>query len=188
MRVLLLNSPAFTLTSTPDAPTVIGDDMANTLIASHALGNSEILVSENGGAYTAYAGQINVGNVARSAGYWKFKIKSALNRNESVVANSPAFTLTSTPDAPTVIGDDIANTLIASHALGNSEILVSENGGAYTAYAGQINVGNVARSAGYWKFKIKSATNRNESVVANSSAFTIAIIPSTTPELCRYRR
>ena len=171
------NSPAFTVTITPDAPAIIGDDVANTLSASHSLGNSEILVSENSGPFTTYDGQINVGNVARSSGYWKFKIKAATNRNESAVANSPAFTATITPDAPAVVGDDVANTLSASHSLGNSEILVSENGGPFTTYDGQINVGNVARAAGYWKFKIKAATNRNESAVANSPAFTVTITP-----------
>jgi hypothetical protein len=56
------------------------------------LGNSEIVVSENGGAFVTYTGQINVGDVSRPYGYWRFKIKAATQRNESAVAYSPAFT------------------------------------------------------------------------------------------------
>jgi hypothetical protein len=170
-------SPVFTITTTPDAPIIAGDDVANTLTASHALGSTEIVVSENGGAYTAYKGTINVGNVTRPAGYWKFKIKTGLQRNESVVANSPVFTITTTPDAPVVVGDDVANTLTASHSLGNSQILVSENGGTFAAYSGIITVGDVSRPAGYWKFKIKSALQRNESAVVSSPEFTKTITP-----------
>lgn len=77
---------------TPIPPTVIGNDTTDILTASHSLGASEILVSENGGVWTAYAGPISVGNVARASGYWQFKIKAAPNRNESAVASSPAFT------------------------------------------------------------------------------------------------
>jgi large repetitive protein len=80
--------------TTPAAPTLTADDASNTLAASSSLGTSEIVVSENGAAYTAYAGTINVGNVARAAGYWKFKIKASSGRNESSVVNSPAFTVT----------------------------------------------------------------------------------------------
>ncbi|PTX14465.1 uncharacterized protein DUF5011 [Pontibacter mucosus] len=78
--------------TTPAPPTLTADDAANTLSASHALGASEILVSENGGAYVAYAGTIQVGNVARPVGYWKFKVRAAAGRNESAVVESPAFT------------------------------------------------------------------------------------------------
>jgi hypothetical protein len=179
----VVNSPAFTevIATTPNAPTLVADDAANTLTASHALGSSEILVSENGGAFASYTGQINVGNVARAEGYWKFKTRAATLRNESAVVNSPAFTevIATTPNAPTLAADDAANTLTASHALGSSEILVSENGGVFITYTGQINVGNVARAAGYWKFKTKAATQRNESAVVNSPAFTEVI--ATTP-------
>lgn len=82
------------VTVTPEPPSLTSDDVLNTLSASHQLGNSEILVSENNGAYTAYLGVISVGNVDRPAGYWKFKIKSAVGRNESSVVESPAFTET----------------------------------------------------------------------------------------------
>lgn len=238
----------------PVAPTLAADDTLNTLSASHALGASEIVVSVNNGAYAAYTGVINVGNVNRADGYWKFKIKAATGRNESPVVNSPAFTETVvptfdltinvtgpttytvtvngqavagnvitveentvltniavtasgwtfappsvasvtmdsdkslsfagtvvnvTPDPPTLTADDQANTLSASHALGASEILVSINNAAYVAYSGQIDVGNLDRAAGYWKFKIKSAAGRNESSVANSPAFSSEAAPLT---------
>ena len=173
----VVNSPEFTAITTPDAPILAADDVANTLSATSVLGTSEIVVSENGGAFVAYAGQISVGNVARAAGYWKFKIKASTNRNESAVVNSLEFTTVTTPDAPTLIGDDVANTLTASSVLGTSAIVVSENGGAFVAYAGQINVGYVARAVGYWKFKIKASTLRNESAVVNSPAFTAITTP-----------
>ena len=167
-------------TITPVAPTLAADDEDNTLTASHALGSSEIMVSVNNGIYKEYTGQINVGNVARVAGYWKFKIKAASLRNESPVINSPAFTaITTTPDAPTLEADDEENTLTASHPLGSSEILVSENNEAYEAYTGKINVGKVTRAAGYWKFKIKAATQRNESTVISSPSFTVTTTPAT---------
>lgn len=81
-----------------------------------------------------------------------------------------------TPAPPTVTGDDVADTLIASHALGASEIVFSTNGGAFGPYAGTINVGDVSRAQGYWQFKIKAATGRNESAVALSPAFTVAVV------------
>ena len=171
----VVSSPEFTVATTPNPPTLAADEVANTLTASHALGTLEILVSENGNAFIPYLGTINVGNVARPAGYWKFKTKSAPQRNESAVVGSPEFTVTTTPNAPTLTADDAANTLSASHALGSTEILVSENGNAFTPYAGTINVGNLARPAGYWKFKTKSAPQRNESDVVNSGLFTTAL-------------
>ncbi|GEO10447.1 hypothetical protein SAE01_29430 [Segetibacter aerophilus] len=174
---IVASSPEFTTTTTPDAPIINGDDVANTLTAIHTLGSTEILVSENGGVYAAYAGPINVGNVSRPNGYWKFKIKAGLQRNESIVANSPVFTVTTTPDAPVVVGDDVANVLTVSHRLGNSEILVSENGGIFAAYLGPISVGNVSKPTGYWKFKIKAALQRNESAVVNSPEFTTTVTP-----------
>jgi hypothetical protein len=180
------SSPEFTIataTITPAAPVIASDDAVNSLTASHVLGTSEILVSENNGTYVAYAAQINVGNVARPAGYWKFKIKAALQRNESAVTSSPEFkiaTATITPTAPVLASDDAVNSLTASHVLGTSEILVSENNGTYVAYAAQINVGNVAHPIGYWKFKIKAALQRNESPIVNSPEFTV-----TTTNSCR---
>ncbi len=76
----------------PAPPTIVADDAANTLTASHPLGTSEILVSENGSAFVEYPGQINVGVVERTEGYWRFKTKASLpQRNESDVVNSPAF-------------------------------------------------------------------------------------------------
>ncbi|WP_231464662.1 hypothetical protein [Pedobacter sp. Leaf132] len=80
--------------TTPAPPTLTANDSTDTLTASHALGTSEIVMSINDAAYVAYS-PISVGNVARAAGYWKFKIKSATGRNESSVVSSPAFTVAS---------------------------------------------------------------------------------------------
>lgn len=78
---------------TPTAPIVSANDATDTIDAEHALGDSEIMVSINNGAYTQFDGTpISVGNVARALGYYKFKIKSAAGRNESPVASSPEFT------------------------------------------------------------------------------------------------
>lgn len=79
--------------TTPAAPTLAANDSADTLAASHALGTSEIVFSTNNGSYVAYTSTISVGDVARAAGYYKFKIKSAAGRNESAVVDSPAFTV-----------------------------------------------------------------------------------------------
>lgn len=85
---------------TPTAPTVAGDDTINQLTATHgSYANSEIVYSENGGAWTTYTGAISVGDVARAAGYWVFKIKEAFGRNESAIASSPAFTISTAPPA-----------------------------------------------------------------------------------------
>lgn len=84
--------------TTPAAPTIIANDTADTIDATHALGDSEILVSINNGAYVQFDGTpIAVGDVARAAGYYKFKIKAATGRNESPIASSPAFTVAGTP-------------------------------------------------------------------------------------------
>lgn len=169
---------------TPEAPTLTANDNTDILVASSSLGNSEIVYSTNNGVFVPYAGQINVGNIGRSEGYYKFKIKAANGRNESSVVNSPAFTFIDdgsgniTPSAPAWVADDVLDTLTATSALGTGEIVVSENNGAYAPYA-DINVGNVARAAGYWKAKVKAATGRNESAVSNSPAFTVAIVGGT---------
>lgn len=78
------------------------------------------------------------------------------------------------PASPTLTADDSTNTLSASHALGASEILMSTNNAAYIAYSGIINVGDVARAEGYWKFKTKAATGRDESDPVSSPSFTVA--------------
>ncbi|WP_218029177.1 PA14 domain-containing protein, partial [Segetibacter aerophilus] len=77
--------------TTPSSPILAADDAANTLAASHALGKTEILVSENGGPFAEYNNEINVGDVARPEGFWKFKTKGSIQRNESAVVNSPEF-------------------------------------------------------------------------------------------------
>lgn len=75
----------------PASPNLLADDDNNTLSAAHPLGISEILVSVAGGAYAAYAGTINVDDVDRPVGYYKFKTRAAAGRDESPVKDSPAF-------------------------------------------------------------------------------------------------
>ncbi|GAB2580781.1 hypothetical protein GCM10027190_32580 [Spirosoma areae] len=74
-------------------PVLSEDDTRNTLDADHTLGTSAIIVSENGGAYKAYTGLIEVGNVDRPAGYWKFKAKGVPGRPESETVESPVFSV-----------------------------------------------------------------------------------------------
>lgn len=76
---------------TPVAPTLNANDTANTLSAAHWLGTGEIEVNENSGGWTAYSGEISVGDVTRTAGYWQFRVKSASGRNVSPTADSPSF-------------------------------------------------------------------------------------------------
>jgi hypothetical protein len=183
------NAPAPTVT-TPAAPTLTADDAGNTLSASHTLGVTEILVSENGGAFVQYTTTINVGDVARTAGYWQFKVKAGTNRNESAVIGSPAFTVTipnTNPAAPTIISDDNANTIDATHTLGDSEILLSVNNGPFNQFNGNvISFGNVSLPGGYYKFKIKSAPGRNESPVASSPAFSETVVTPPTNTVFTY--
>jgi hypothetical protein len=175
----IVQTPAFTITTTPNPPVLTADDVYNTLIASHDfLYFTQLLVSENNGDFTAYTGKIQVYNVARPAGYWKFKTAAGIRRNESEIAESPAFTFTTTPAAPQLLANDETNTITVFHELGLSEILVSENDGAYVSYSGQINIGNVDRPFGYWKFKIKAAQQRYESSVVKTPAFTITTTPN----------
>lgn len=175
--------------ATPAAPVVTGNDTANTLIASHTLGISEILVSENEGAYIAYTGSINVGNVARPVGYCKFKIKAAAGRNESPVANSPAFTVTlANPVAP--MGGTVNNEtrewtiiLVSGYTASQHETSVDNGVTWVTNTSNVFIVGNDAYPIGHVKSRVKeSATNNSGVVLSSKSAFTAYIPPvSGTP-------
>ena len=91
--------------------------------------------------------------------------------------------MNSTPPPLTMWANNTQDILTASHSLGASEIVMSVNDAAFIPYPGLISVGNVTRAAGYWKFKVKAASGRNESTVVESSAFTsrayIAAVPFT---------
>jgi len=76
-----------------EPPNLTVDFILNTISASHILGDSEILVSENDGPYIAYTGIINVGEVDKAEGYWKFKARATAGKLESVVIKSPKFPL-----------------------------------------------------------------------------------------------
>jgi hypothetical protein len=152
----------FTFTETPGYTVAAGD-------YEHSINEADYVPTT--------ANPIEVGDLAIAIGALKVRVKAATGRNASAdLTNAQAFTVAAntTPAAPTLAADDSANTLSASHALGTSEILVSEAGGAYQAYSGPIAVGDVARAIGYWRFKIKAAAGRNESPVADSPAFTVA--------------
>lgn len=177
--------------TTPAPPTLTADDTANTISATHTLGTSEILVSVNGGAFTTYSGVINVGDVTRAAGYYRFKIKSASGRNESAIVNSPAFTQTpvgnTTPAAPTNgVVDDNSNTfgftLVSGITLsGNYEYTL--NGGTTVAgvTANPIIVGDVSKAIGQVGVRVKAASGRNASAwLFNAVAFTPTPLPSLT--------
>lgn len=171
---------------TPEAPIMSADDTNNTLSASHALGNSEIVVSTNGSAFNPYAGPISVGDVARAAGYWKFKVKAATGRNESSVVNSPAFTVApvgnTTPESPTSgVVNDTDNTYGFSltpgiSLAGNYEYTL--DGGTSVigdVLSNPISVGNINKASGQVGVRVKAASGRNSSAwLFNTSAFTVA--------------
>lgn len=90
----------------PIAPVAIADNAARTLLFTHELGASQIVVSTNGGAYLQYTGVINVGDLALSANYYMAKIKAAAYRDESPTIGSPAFT-----DAPNIGGYEVLRTI-----------------------------------------------------------------------------
>ncbi|OUJ71213.1 hypothetical protein BXP70_22290 [Hymenobacter crusticola] len=71
----------------------VADDVANTLSVQSTVSNSEILISENDGAYVPYTGEIQVGNVDRPLGYWKCKRKTLVAATTSAPAASPEFTI-----------------------------------------------------------------------------------------------
>jgi len=130
-EVVVVTPPANT---TPAAPVLTADDAANTLVASSPLGASEIVVSANGGAFAPYAGSIAVGDVDRVAGYYQFKIRAVTGRNESAVANSPAFTASArtVPTAPptfdtTLTGPSSASQADGSHLTSNAGSLFKYN-------------------------------------------------------------
>ncbi|MBB6003841.1 fibronectin type III domain-containing protein [Arcicella rosea] len=76
----------------PEPPTVIADNLARTLVFSHALGSSQIVYNTDGGPFVQYTGVIAMGDNAKSAYFHMAKIKAAAYRNESAVVGSPAFT------------------------------------------------------------------------------------------------
>jgi hypothetical protein len=90
-----LSDLRFTASVMPALPTLIADDDQNTLSAWQSTTTCNIMVSEAAAAFVPYAGQITVGNVARDAGYWKFKLRDVANQQEGQVVESPAFTAVS---------------------------------------------------------------------------------------------
>lgn len=98
--VLIRTSTVGSPNITPSAPIIFGDDIKNTLVATHGVFPDNILVSENGEAFVPYTGPINVGNISRPFGFWQFKISAGDLRNESEVVSSPAFTFETVPTVP----------------------------------------------------------------------------------------
>ncbi len=90
-KIVLTSSSGCTVV-TPAAPTLTADNNANTISASHALGNSEIVYYEGGAGPFQYTGTIVVGNMNRPSGYYQFRTKAAPCRNASNLVASPAFT------------------------------------------------------------------------------------------------
>lgn len=167
---------------TPNAPTnPVTDDVNNafgfTLAAGYELADHEYSVNF-GGSWAAATNPIGVGNANYAVGQVRVRVKAAPGRNASAaLSNAVAFTIASntTPAAPTIISNDTADTIQATppDGLPMSEMLISTGSATFVPYNGAvINVGNVNRAAGYYKFKTKAATGRNESLVSQSPAFT----------------
>ncbi|MGI8637604.1 MAG: PA14 domain-containing protein, partial [Segetibacter sp.] len=141
----------FNTTLTPAAPIVTADYSAKTLIASHQLGNSEILVSENNGEYVQYTGAINVGNVARPAAYWQFKIKPAIQRNVSAMAKSPEFVESYQCSATGSILHEVWYNVNGSNISSNDWSRKPDNTSPVTVFEAPQNIGDnfAARIRGY---------------------------------------
>jgi hypothetical protein len=103
------------------------------------------------------------------------------NSNKTMFAIAPVVV---TPAPPTINANDANDTLIFGSPLGISEIVVSTQDGPFLPYTNSISIGDVDRPEGYYKAKIKGGTNRNESVVVRSPAFTVkpVVIVITTPD------
>jgi hypothetical protein len=91
-----------------------------------------------------------------------------------------------TPSAPTIVADDVADTIDAFHpSYADSEIVISVNNGDFTQFSGSaLSVGPGNIPAGFYRFKIKAGTNRNESAIVSSPAFNATVVTppvSTTP-------
>jgi len=170
---------------TPAAPGFVSqDDAANTYVFTPTSGYTATAheYAINGGAFqNATSSTISVGDVAIPVGSLVVRVKevAGVNNAGATRSNATAFTVAgggnTVPSAPTITQSDSANTISATHALGASEILKSENSAAFVQYDGAvINVGDVARAAGYYRFKIKAAAGRDESAIASSAGFTVA--------------
>ncbi|MCX2474098.1 hypothetical protein OQZ33_07130 [Pedobacter sp. MC2016-05] len=171
---------------TPAPPTVNANDTNNTLSATHALTASEILVSFNGGAYVAYTGVINVGNINLPAGYYKFKIKAAAGRNESAAVDSPAFTEAQLPkpNAPTAgVVNDTANTFNFTYTAGYTTPAAYERRirstdtdtwGAWTTLTAKpIVIGDISVPVGFLEVRVKAVNNVSQASepLTNTVAF-----------------
>jgi len=174
--------------TTPAPPALTANDTANTLSASHPLGASEIVVSENNGTFAAYTGTINVGNVNRPAGYWKFKIKAAAGRNESSVASSPAFNEATLPKPATPtsgVVDDIANTFNWTNTPGygtTSSYQYTVNGGlSYSQVTAKpVVIGDVQLDAGMVGVRIKAIAGVSQ---ASDTLFSTQGFNESQPDL-----
>jgi len=70
---------------------LLADDEQNRLAATVSSGNAPILVSTDGGPFVPYTAPIEVGDVERPAGYWRFQLATA-SAIASQIIYSPAFT------------------------------------------------------------------------------------------------
>ncbi|WP_214228658.1 hypothetical protein [Pedobacter sp. B4-66] len=187
---------------TPVAPTMTADDSLDTLIIAHARGEAEIVVSINNAAdvaLTAVAGwntsthKIDVGNVARAAGYYRARTKAASGFNASPYVSSPAFSVSlPTPSAPiTPVTDNSGRTFgwTNTGGLTNADTERTLNGGT-TIVANSVNpfpVGDLAIAAGQVGIRYKAVAGvRNASAwLFNTVAFTAA--PQSTIPLTSWR-
>lgn len=187
---------------TPVAPTMTADDSLDTLTIAHARGEAEIVVSINNAAdvaLTAVAGwntsthKIDVGNVARAAGYYRARTKAATGFNASPYVSSPAFSVSlPTPSAPiTPVTDNSGRTFgwTNTGGLTNADTERTLNGGT-TIVANSVNpfpVGDLAIAAGQVGIRYKAVAGvRNASAwLFNTVAFTAA--PQSTIPLTSWR-
>jgi hypothetical protein len=116
--------------------------------------------------------------------------KGAFSKSSLAPLTVTEATSTVQGEKPTIKFSDSENWLDFESIYGDSAILVSTNNGPYVAYSSvpgynattkRIDTGDVDRIDGYWKAKAKADTNRTESVITASPAFTKTVV-STTPK------
>ena len=160
----------------PAAPTIIADDATNTLDATHVLGDTEIMVSVNDTAYVQFDGSvINVGDIARITGYYKFKIKSAAGRSESPIAQSPAFTITGSSE----VGTNLTSWPLLDAGTGYSQLtgnnINSVQTGGYTRLTSDFKI--VSGGTGW--VMCDAITSNSVGHIALHNGFNMGQTPST---------
>ncbi|GGG33473.1 hypothetical protein [Hymenobacter glacieicola] len=171
---------------TPDAPVItVEDDAAQTLTFSLAAGLSYDQVRyevAGAGPYTPSSFTIQlsptVSYLPGAVVLYVVGIEGVRNesRRSSNLTTLAAYVppANTTPPAPVLSGDDMADTLTISspYALAELEMRTTDNQTIRAVPAMSLAQGDVDRAAGYTQVRVKASTGRNVSPWADSPAFT----------------